>query len=359
MVEEDGVSVMASQGYSTELDAFPESRLPISLPALRNAIRDEVTQLFKESRARNGFNILKHAKNQLVIPIRREEKVIGVLMLESCEEDPWEEDIQIFLSRLSDHAAIAIANARLYAEVQEANLAKSEFVSLVSHELRTPMTSIKGYTDLLLNGAVGEVNADQVNFLNTIRSNINRMHTLVSDLADVSRIESGRLRLEFEAVSLSDVLDEVLRSTKSEIDAKGLDLEVDIPDDLSPVWGDRTRLVQVLTNLISNAYKYTLEGGRISLRAEQVLNRWDPNGPVEVVHISVEDTGIGIRADEQEYIFQKFFRSEDTRTREAPGTGLGLNITDYLVEMQGGKIWFDSEYEVGTTFHFTIPVVEN
>jgi signal transduction histidine kinase len=246
----------------------------------------------------------------------------------------------------------------LYAEVQEANLAKTEFVSLVSHELKTPMTSIKGYTDLLLGGAVGSVSEAQANFLHTIRTNVNRMDDLVSDLADVSRIEAGRLRLDFEAVAVGDVVEDVLHTTQREIETQNLDLEVRVPDDLPRVWGDRTRLVQVLTNLLSNAYKYTPNGGSITMQARQTPNQWDPNGAPEVVHISIADTGIGIKSEEQVHIFQKFFRCEDPRVREVPGTGLGLNITKYLVEMQGGKIWFESELDQGTTFHITVPVSE-
>ena len=113
----------------------------------------------------------------------------------------------------------------------------------------------------------------------------------------------------------------------------------------------------MLTNLVSNAYKYTPEGGQIRLRAEVTANRWDPEGAPEVVHVMVQDTGLGIHPDEQPRIFQRFFRSEaDREAREAPGTGLGLYITKTLVEMQGGQIWFESEYRKGTTFHFTIPV---
>jgi signal transduction histidine kinase/nitrate/nitrite-specific signal transduction histidine kinase len=358
MLEDGKVRVMAFQGYDSELDAYPESLLPLNSPALRNAIYQEITQQLDVSGNGEGFGLLTNATSQVVIPIRREDKVIGILMLETRRINPWGEDIQAFLSRLSDHAAIAIANARLYAEVQEANLAKTEFVSLVSHELKTPMTSIKGYTDLLLGGAVGSVSEAQANFLHTIRTNVNRMDDLVSDLADVSRIEAGRLRLDFEAVAVGDVVEDVLHTTQREIETQNLDLEVRVPDDLPRVWGDRTRLVQVLTNLLSNAYKYTPNGGSITMQARQTPNQWDPNGAPEVVHISIADTGIGIKSEEQVHIFQKFFRCEDPRVREVPGTGLGLNITKYLVEMQGGKIWFESELDQGTTFHITVPVSE-
>jgi signal transduction histidine kinase len=131
-----------------------------------------------------------------------------------------------------------------------------------------------------------------------------------------------------------------------------------LPETLPPVWTDKIRAIQVLTNLVSNAYKYTPEGGILEVGAEETANQWDPNGAARVVHIWVKDSGIGMSEEDKEKIFQKFFRSDDPKAREAPGTGLGLNITKSLVEMQGGKIWFDSEYRKGTTFHFTIPAAE-
>jgi signal transduction histidine kinase len=361
-VLEDGVQVMADQGYADELDPYRESLFPIELPGLKTAIESEQTQQFSRSQmslaASNGFGLLENAQRQVVIPIRREDHVIGILMLESRRDDPWAEGAQDFLSRLSDHAAIAISNAQLFKRVQEADTAKSEFVSFVSHELKTPMTSIRGYTDLLIGGAVGSINDAQENFLGTIRSNVIRMATLVSDLADVSRIEAGRLKLEFRAVEIRDIVEEVTRSLDHDIKEKGQTIQVEIPGDLPSVWGDRVRIIQVATNLLSNAHKYTPQGGIITIKAERANNKWDPTGPSEVVRVSVEDTGIGLTPEDQEQIFTKFFRSSDPKAREAPGTGLGLNITKYLVEMQGGKIWFESEYEKGTAFQFTIPIAE-
>jgi signal transduction histidine kinase len=281
--------------------------------------------------------------------------VIGLLLLESTS------DSQVnltFLNQLSDSAAIAIANAQLYDEVQRANLAKSEFVSFVAHELKNPMTSIKGYTELLAAGSVGQINEMQANFLNTIRSNVERMSTLVSDLNDNAKIEAGRLRLDYKPVEVAEVVDEVIRSTRRQVEDKHQSIELHIAPNLPRVWADRTRVGQVLTNLISNAHKYTPDGGRIQVGAEATPNQWDPEGARQVVHLWVRDNGIGISMEDQAKIFQRFFRSDDSKAREVPGTGLGLNITRSLVEMQAGRIWFDSEFRKGTTFHFTIPIAE-
>jgi signal transduction histidine kinase len=198
----------------------------------------------------------------------------------------------------------------------------------------------------------------QANFLQTIRSNVERMSTLVSDLNDNSKIEAGRLRLDFKPVNTREVVEEVIRSTRRQLEDKKQIVEVNLPAKLPDVWADRTRLGQVLTNLVSNAHKYTPEEGKIIVGAELTANQWDPEGAARVVHLWVRDTGIGISAEDQSKIFQKFFRSEDQKAREAPGTGLGLNITKSLVEMQGGRIWFESEFRQGTTFHITIPMAE-
>jgi signal transduction histidine kinase len=198
----------------------------------------------------------------------------------------------------------------------------------------------------------------QANFLSTIRSNVERMSALVSDLNDNAKIEAGRLRLDYKPVDVADVIDDVIRSTSRQIEDKKQTIELRLAPNLPHVWADRIRVGQVLTNLVSNAHKYTPEGGNIIVGAEAASNQWDPEGAKQVVHIWVRDNGIGITIEDQAKIFQKFFRSDDSKAREAPGTGLGLNITKSLVEMQGGRIWFDSEFRKGTTFHFTIPVAE-
>jgi signal transduction histidine kinase len=358
MIVEGGLQVAASQGYDTKLDQFTDGLIPGERLKIDGVIASGLTQR-NTGRGAQSTVLLTGARSQILVPVRRETNTMGVVVLESHRMDAFSEDEVAFLTRLSDHAAIAISNAQLYSAVQAANEAKSEFVSFVSHELKNPMTSIKGYTELLAAGAVGPVNEMQANFLATIKSNVERMANLVSDLADVSRIEAGRLKLDFKATRLKDVVDEVTRSMRKQIEEKNQQLVVTLPDDLPDVWADRNRVLQVILNLVSNGYKYTPKEGQITVCAEAVANKWDPDGAPQVVHFWVRDSGIGISPEDQPKIFQKFFRSEDPKTREAPGTGLGLNITRSLVEMQGGKIWFESEFRKGTTFHFTIPTAVN
>jgi signal transduction histidine kinase len=353
LLEGDRLRVVTEIGFGRALGDPKDQSVPMTLPGLLPAVETGLPQRVRFVAGQAGF--LPASDHQVVIPIRREATVIGLLILESL--NAIQEDVG-FLSRLSDHAAIAISNAQLYDEVQRANVAKSDFVSLVAHELKNPMTSIKGYTELLATGAVGEVNEMQASFLNTIRSNTERMSTLVSDLNDNSKIEAGRLRLDFGSVQLAELLDEIIQSTRRQIDEKKQTVQSELPEHLPPVWCDRTRLGQILINLVSNANKYTPEGGLLLIGAEASANHWDPAGAGRVVHVWLRDNGIGISPEDQQKMFQKFFRSEDPKAREVPGAGLGLNITRSLVEMQGGRIWFESQHRQGTTFHFTIPVAE-
>lgn len=364
--------VIAAKGYSPTAhpiqaaektdggkNGFERIELPIVSQAIkggkpqRNTHPSKTVELGMSS---NPDTYIPDIMSQVAIPIRRKSDVIGMVVLESKRAENYSDESLTFLTRLCDHAAIAISNGLLFADLQTANIAKSEFVSLVSHELKTPMTSIRGYTDLLAQGTVGPINEIQSNFLNTIRSNVNRMANLVSDLADVSRIEAGRIRLEFGEVTIANVVTEVSTSVQAQLETKEHGLDLSIPDDLPPVWGDYNRLIQIMNNLVSNAIKYTPQTGHITIQAVESDNLWDDHGAPKVVHITIQDDGYGISIEDQEKIFQKFFRSGDQSVRDQPGTGLGLNITRHLVEMQGGKIWFESNYGKGSTFHITIPV---
>ncbi|HEC23887.1 MAG TPA: GAF domain-containing protein, partial [Chloroflexi bacterium] len=225
---------------------------------------------------------------------------------------------------------------------------KTEFVSNVSHELRTPMTSIKGYADLLLLGAAGEVTPEQRRFLDIIKSNADRLSLLVNDLLDISRIEQGRVELDLHDVDLRELIDDVLAAIRGRQENEGRHLEfiADVPEDLPSIQADYDRVTQIITNLVSNAYQYTPDGGSVTVRVQ-------PED--EGVQIDVIDTGIGIPEEDQRRIFDRFFRGEHPLVMQAAGTGLGLSIVQHLVEMHGGRVWFESEEGKGTTFSVWLP----
>ena len=292
---------------------------------------------------RAGPNGLPH---RLIAPLRRETRTLALIGVQRRAQ-PFTPEAEAFLLRLAEHSALALENTRLYQAVQQANLAKSQFVSLVSHELKSPMTSIRGFADLIRQGMTGVVSTQAREFLDTIVDNVDQMAALVSDLSDISRIETGRFRLQVAAVPVARYVQETVSAMRPQIDARRHSLTLDLPSDLPAALADRTRLVQIVTNLLSNACKYTPEGGRISIsaRAEQAR-----------IRVAVTDSGIGMSPEDLAHLFTQFFRSENPAVREHPGWGLGLNVTRRLVELQGGEMGVSSEPDKGSAFWFTLPV---
>jgi CheY-like chemotaxis protein/anti-sigma regulatory factor (Ser/Thr protein kinase) len=211
------------------------------------------------------------------------------------------------------------------------------------------MTSIKGYTDLIYLEAVGEINEAQRRFLSIIKSNADRLALLANDLLDISRIETGRIRLNLEFIHIGAISEEMATSLRGQIEEKGLGLKLDIPEGLPPVYGDRDRVTQILTNLTDNAWRYTPSGGQVTVSAQTIGN---------FLRVSVADTGIGIAPEDQEKIFTRFYRADHPLVQEVAGTGLGLSIAKSFVEMHGGEIWVESEPGQGSTFSFTLPLAE-
>lgn len=296
------------------------------------------------------------ARSVLVVPVKQEGQVIGVINLESASTDYFTEGDLKFVTILVSHAAIAIENAQLFEQVRQANQSKTEFMSTASHELKIPMTSIKGYAKLLQMGAGGSLSEKQTDFLEVIANNVDRMDRLVSDLLDVSRIEAGRIRLEIDDVQIEQVIEDVVESVENQVKSKKLRLILNVDENLPQIRADYHRMVQIMTNLVSNAYKYTPEGGDIIVSARTYTNG-DPNGDVEGIKVTVKDTGYGIADEDMDKLFTNFFRSSDQNIRNEPGTGLGLSITKKMIENHGGELVVESEYGKGSAFTFTTPLV--
>ncbi|RMG89436.1 MAG: GAF domain-containing protein [Chloroflexi bacterium] len=233
----------------------------------------------------------------------------------------------------------------------EVDKLKSEFVSTVSHELRTPMTSIKGYADLMLMGAAGPMSEAQSRYLKVIKNNADRLHMLVNDLLNISRIETGKISLDLRPLDVPQLIEQIVEGHlrgRIQHEQKQLQVKTDIAPALPLVNADHARVTQILTNLLDNAFNYTPEGGQICIRAR---------AKGQFVYISVEDTGIGIAKENLNKIFDRFFRAEDEAVQRVPGTGLGLAIVRSLIEMHGGKLSVESTVGKGSTFTFTLPVV--
>ena len=232
----------------------------------------------------------------------------------------------------------------------EVDRMKSEFVSTVSHELRTPMTSIKGFAELMLIGAAGELSESQIRYLEVIRDNADRMSDLVNDLLDISRIESGKTSLDLQPLDLGRLVDEVASSHVAVLidrENKAMHCDVEIAASLPLVDADRDRVTQILNNLLDNAFHYTPENGYITVTLRPAGDR---------VRIDVTDTGIGVGQDSLDKIFDRFYRSEEAVVQQVPGTGLGLAIVQSLVAMHGGEIVVASAPGVGSTFTVYLPI---
>jgi len=287
------------------------------------------------------------APARLVVPIMGVRAPTGIMVAESAEVFP-SEDLQ-FLVRLANQAAVAFGKVRVYERVEDSKLEKAQFISVVAHELRIPMTSIMGYTDLLKKGTLGEVNEQQLNFLTVIRENVGRMSTLISDLSDIYKVESGRLRLEPMPVPMRAMVERTLETLPEELLKKDQKFSVHVAEDLPRVQGDPTRVEQVLKCLIDNASRYSPENSEIEIRGRIVG---------DFIQTSIRDQGLGISMEDQAQLFTQFFRSERSEVREEQGWGLGLSVVKNLVELMGGEVGFESELDKGSTFWFNLPMIE-
>jgi len=232
-------------------------------------------------------------------------------------------------------------NSRL----RELDLMKDEFVSLVSHELRTPLTSIRGYLELLMEEG-GNLTAEQERFLRVVDRNSERLLHLVGDLLFLAQVDAGKLTIEHENVRLEEVVQDSVEALRPIAESRGIELVTSITP-LPSLVGDPARLAQVLDNLVSNALKFTAEGGRVSVSLYAEGDR---------AVVEVEDNGVGIPTAEQSRLFERFFRSSRATDNAIPGTGLGLAITKAIAERHGGRISVESEEDVGTSVRVELPL---
>ena len=304
-------------------------------------------------------------------PLKSQQRILGFLAADRGNQPCKEEDLNLLVT-IASEVAIALDNARAYYQLEqlaqtleqrvqgrtqelenanerlrELDELKSVFVSTVSHELRTPMTSIKGYVDNILDGLAGLLTEKQSYYLTRVKYNVERLTRMINDLLDLSRIEAGKVELHLGSVCLRDLVNEVVEGVQHMAREKGVALHVRHPGTLPPVFGERDKLHQILTNLLQNAVKFTPKGGRVEVES---LVRDDG-----FVEISVSDTGCGIPPHELDQVFDRFYRGEGVPT-ENRGAGLGLPIAKSLVDLHGGRIWAESTIGQGSRFFFTVPI---
>ena len=323
------------------------------------------------SSARLGVEqIGRRTASFLGVPIPSGGQVIGVISVQSDEQEGrFTEADQRLLSTIATAVGVAFHNAKLFEEAgqaraaaEQADAAKSSFLSTVSHELRTPLTSVLGFAKIIRrrleerlfpmipeeDRKVQQAKRQVIENLEIVVSEGERLTKLIDDVLDLAKIEAGKFTWNMTSLSAKDVIGRAVAATASLFEAKKLDLVQDIAPDLPAVTGDQDRLIQVVINLISNAVKFT-DAGSIVCSAHQAGTE---------LLLSVKDSGIGIASDDQPKVFEKFKQVGDTLTDKPKGTGLGLPICREIVEYHGGRIWVESEPGHGSTFSFTLPILE-
>jgi signal transduction histidine kinase/CheY-like chemotaxis protein len=317
----------------------------------------------------------KEAASYLGVPIPAGGEIIGVLSVQSTEqENRFNDDDKRLLSTIATHVGVAMHNARLFEQTlkaqaeavearkiaEEANEAKSAFLSTVSHELRTPLTSVIGFAKIIRKRLSEKIfplvptadrkieqSMEQVSQnLEVVVSEGERLTNLINDVLDLAKIEAGKMEWHMDTVEVDKVIQQALAATSAMFEAKGLRLRHDIAGVLPAIRGDRNKLVQVMINLLSNATKFT-DQGEVLVRAAE--------GDGEIV-VRVTDTGMGIADQDKDKVFEKFKQVGDTLTDKPKGTGLGLPICKEIIEYHGGRLWLESELGKGSTFFFSLPL---
>ncbi len=310
----------------------------------------------------------------LGLPVKVGDRVIGVLVFNTDAPRVYREEEIAFLSAFADQAAIALENARLYGEIErhaealetrvkertaaleEALRVKVEFLAMMSHELRTPLNFILGFADLLTLGAAGPLTPKQVHYVDRIRTGGRRLLSLVTDILGLAQVEAGSSRLHLRPVRLGALIQEVLEGFRVQADQKRLSVSAALDTGLPEVLADRGKLARILANLVGNAVKFTPEGGTVTVRARTVTAEehggggaaersprpLDPSTPRQLLEIAVEDTGIGIPAEDLERIFVPFYQVDSSGSRAYGGAGVGLPLVRQLVEAHGGRVWAES-----------------
>jgi len=284
------------------------------------------------------------ATAQYIVPLTVGERTLGALVLLDLghRQGRFTADAQALIGQFARGAALALENARLYSSARRATKARDEVLAVVSHDLRNPISAIAMCARILREAPPAD-DAEREKMLTAITEATVWMQQLIRDLLDVSAIEAGRLSVERQPASIAAIVSTATGMVSGEVEERSIDLRVDIPDATAPVTADASRIVQVITNLLGNAVKFTEAGGIVTIRVR--------NEPSALI-VSVSDTGSGIAPEALPHIFDRFWQA---RATPRAGSGLGLAIARGIIEAHGGRIWVESELGKGSTFSFSLP----
>lgn len=300
----------------------------------------------------------------LFSPINTADNFFG--LVEVFREEKFSQEDATCFQTLVKQVSLPLESANLYEELQNTNKKlekleqlKSEFISIVSHELRTPLTAIKNSLNIILSGKSGELPPAMANFLNMASRNVTRLAGIINDLLDLSKIEAGKMDFRFGEFKINIPIESAYATFLASAQEKNINLNLDIDPELENCYGDSDRIEQVLSNLVSNAIKFTPDNGEVKISAQPAtfdeLQKCPSILKGGYIKIAVSDTGIGISQEDISKVFDKFQQIESSLVRKVGGTGLGLSIARQLVEAHRGIIWVDSQINEGSTFSFLIP----
>jgi len=307
----------------------------------------------------------------LIMPMVINDQIMGSLGLDSYNPQRIfdEEEIETLMT-VAAQIGTALQNAELYEKAVETNHLKNEFLANISHELRTPLNAIIGYTELLANGAYGELNDQQNDRLMRVHRSGKNLLEIINDILDLSKIEAGRMELEVVSLNVEDVVQDVIMTIDTLAEQKGLELQVRVVPPVPSIKADSQRIRQVVTNLLSNAVKFTHKGVvAVTVQLVNLVNHISTDRRIQVpsylgsiadghwLMIAVSDSGIGIKPEHQRVIFDAFRQADGSSVREYEGTGLGLAISERLVKMHNGYIWVESTVNSGSTFYVLLPAM--
>jgi signal transduction histidine kinase/CheY-like chemotaxis protein len=291
-------------------------------------------------------------RSVVAVPLLREGQIVGSLVVRRKKTGDFSEETVDLLETFASQSALALLNAQLYRELKErsaelevASRHKSEFLASMSHELRTPLNAVLGFSEVLLERMFGDINERQEEYLRDIHGSGKHLLELLNEILDLSKVEAGRMDLEYSTFELRVLLENAASMVRERAGAHGIELRVEVSPDVGQVYTDELRLKQVVLNLLTNAVKFTGDGGTVLVTAVHT-------GPA--VEITVTDSGIGIPESDRDRIFESFQQGGRGPAREE-GTGLGLTLSRRIVELLGGKMWLDSEVGVGSAFGFSLP----
>jgi signal transduction histidine kinase/ActR/RegA family two-component response regulator len=327
---------------STLVGRAAKERRPLAVPDLSTVDLDPHLQILFD----DGW------RSVVAVPMLREEKIIGSLVVRRKSTGGFTEETLDLLETFASQSALALLNAQLFTTLQERSAElevvsrhKSEFLASMSHELRTPLNAVLGFSEVLLERMFGDINERQEEYLRDIHGSGKHLLELLNEILDLSKVEAGQMELELTSLDVPAVLEYAASMLRERATAHSIDLRVELGEGLGAVEADELRFKQVVLNLVSNAVKFTPDGGSVVIRAAEVGTD---------LHVTVTDTGVGVPVEDRERIFESFQQGGRGASREE-GTGLGLTLSRRIVELFGGRMWLVSEVGAGSTFGFSIP----